>query len=146
MSKFWETTALADMTQEQWESLCDGCGKCCLNKLATDDDDEYVFTRIACKLLDPQTCQCSNYPQRFKYVRDCEQLTPQNLKNLNWLPNTCAYRLIDEGQPLPEWHHLISGDRQTIHDADMSVQNAVISEEFVHEDGWQEHIIQWVSN
>jgi len=134
------------MSSEEWESLCDGCGKCCLNKLTTEDDNEFVFTRIACTLLDAHSCQCSNYEQRFKYVKDCEQLTPAKLDQLKWLPNTCAYRLIDEGKPLPEWHHLVCGDKEAVHEADMSVRDAVISEDFVHEDGWHEHIIQWVSN
>lgn len=146
MENYWEVIPLAEMSDTQWESLCDGCGKCCLNKLSTDDPGVYVYTRVACRLLDASTCQCSNYEKRFKYVKDCEQLTPHNLRDLDWLPDSCSYRLIDEGKPLPEWHHLVCGDKQAIHAADMSVKDAVVSEEFVHEEGWTEHIIQWVSN
>lgn len=146
MDKFWETKSLTEMSQSEWESLCDGCGKCCLNKLSTEDEDEFLFTRIACKLLDSHTCQCADYDNRFAFVKDCEQLTPSKLKQLKWLPNTCAYRLLDEGKPLPSWHHLVCGDKEAVHTEDMSVRDAVLSEEFVHEDGWHEHIIQWVTN
>lgn len=146
MANFWEDKALSDLSSSEWEALCDGCGKCCLNKFATDDPDIYVFTRVACRLLDAHSCRCSNYDKRFKYVRDCEQLTPASVTQLRWLPNTCAYRLVAQGQPLPEWHYLVCGDKNRVHSDDMSVQNAVVSEEFVHEDGWHEHIIQWVSN
>ncbi len=146
MAEFWKDKTLDKLSETEWESLCDGCGKCCLNKLETQTPDVYVYTRIACKLLDAHTCQCSNYPNRFKYVKDCAQLSPDKLKQLTWLPDTCAYRLVNEGKSLPDWHHLVCGDKDRIHHVDMSVRNAVVSEEFVHEDGWQEHIIQWVNN
>lgn len=143
---FWETTPLAELSQAQWESLCDGCGKCCLNKMETDEPHVYAYTRVACRLLDGHSCRCSNYANRFKYVRDCQQLRPDNIAQFTWLPNTCAYRLLAQGEALPAWHHLVCGDKNRVHEADMSVRGAVISEEFVHEDSWDEHIIQWVSN
>lgn len=142
--KFWETKALDELNQEEWESLCDGCGKCCLNKLETEKKDVFSYTRVGCRLLDSHTCGCSNYENRFKHVRNCQQLTPANVGEFHWLPSTCAYRLVEQGQPLPEWHHLVCGDKEAIHEADMSVRGGVISEEFVHEDSWEEHIIQWV--
>ena len=137
---------MSDMSEQEWESLCDGCGKCCLNKLETSDPDVFAFTRVACRLLDSQSCRCSNYAQRFRYVRDCKQLSPANVETFKWLPNTCAYRLVANGEPLPDWHHLVCGDKNRIHSEDMSVRGGVISEEFVHEDSWDEHVIQWVSN
>lgn len=145
-TKFWEQKTLAELNPTEWESLCDGCGKCCLNKITTDDPDEFLYTRIACRLLDTDSCRCSNYENRFQHVKACEQLTPQTVKDLKWLPNTCAYRLVAQRQPLPAWHHLVCGDKNAIHAADESVRGGIISEEFVHEDGWDEHIIQWVSN
>ena len=143
---FWETKTLDQLSKQEWESLCDGCGKCCLNKLETEKPDVYDYTRVGCRLLDSHTCGCSNYENRFQYVRGCQQLMPSNIKKFTWLPNTCAYRLVEQGEPLQQWHHLVCGDKEQIHNEDMSVRGAVISEEFVHEDSWDEHVIQWVSN
>jgi uncharacterized protein len=140
--RFWDTIPLSRLTAEEWEALCDGCGKCCLNKLEFDDTGEVAFTRIACRLLDGDTCRCSSYADRHAHVPECIVLTPKTLpKVAYWLPRTCAYRLRHEGKPLFPWHPLISGDPQTVHDAGMSVQGWTIPETEVHEDLWEDHII-----
>ncbi|SMO56781.1 YcgN family cysteine cluster protein [Paracoccus laeviglucosivorans] len=140
--RFWELP-LKSLKPDEWEALCDGCGKCCLNKIEYEDTNELAFTRVACRLLDGQTCQCSSYPNRHDYVPDCIVLTPKKLKEIAWwLPATCAYRLRSEGKPLYEWHHLISGDRDTIHRAGASVQGWTISEASVTEDDWDDYIIE----
>jgi uncharacterized cysteine cluster protein YcgN (CxxCxxCC family) len=143
--RFWESKSLNDMTAAEWESLCDGCGKCCLEKLEDFDSGEVFFTRIACSLLDVESCRCSDYPHRKQRVPECVVLTPDSVSELTWLPKTCAYRRVAEGKPLPRWHHLISGSRDTVHESRMSVQGRVISEEYVHPDEWEDQIIKWVS-
>lgn len=145
IERFWESKALTEMTEAEWESLCDGCGKCCLEKLEDFDSGEVFFTRISCSLLDNESCQCSDYAHRKQRVPECVVLTPDNVDQLRWLPKTCAYRRVSEGKPLPRWHHLVSGSRATIHEARMSVQGRVISEEYVHPDDWEDQIIKWVS-
>lgn len=141
--RFWETVPLARMTPTEWEALCDGCGKCCLNKLEYDDTGEVEFTRIACRLLDGETCRCSHYETRRDYVPDCVQLTPKTLpKVAYWLPRTCAYRLLHEGKSLQDWHYLISGDPQAVHLAGMSVKGWTIPETEVPEDDWDDYTIE----
>jgi uncharacterized protein len=143
--KFWETVPLAKLTPQEWEALCDGCGKCCLNKLEFEDTGEVAFTRVACRLLDGETCQCSNYPNRKQFVPECVVLTPKTLPRVAyWLPRTCAYRLLHEGKPLEDWHPLISGDPQSVHKAGMSVKGWTIPEFEVDEDDWEDHIIDEV--
>jgi hypothetical protein len=143
--KFWETVPLAKLTPQEWEALCDGCGKCCLNKLEFEDTGEVAFTRVACRLLDGETCQCSNYANRKQFVPECVVLTPKTLpKVAYWLPRTCAYRLLHEGKPLEDWHPLISGDPQSVHKAGMSVKGWTIPEFEVDEDDWEDHIIDEV--
>lgn len=140
--EFWKLP-LKSLDREEWEALCDGCGKCCLNKIEFEDTNELAFTRVACKLLDGQTCQCSSYPDRHKYVPDCVVLTPKKLKEIAWwLPATCAYRLRAEGRPLYDWHYLISGDRETIHRPGASVRGWTVSELSVTEDDWEDYIIE----
>ncbi len=129
---FWKTKTLKEMTKDEWESLCDGCGLCCLVKLENIDTSEIFVTNVACKYLDPKTCRCSDYKNRQKNVPDCISLTPKKVSTLNWLPNTCAYRLIDEGKDLYLWHHLISGDKETVHKAGISKKGTIVSEESVH--------------
>ena len=144
MSKeFWKTKSLKEMTKEEWESLCDGCGKCCLHKLEDDDTGEIHFTNVACKLLDPKTGLCSNYKHRKKYVPDCHQLTPKKVANLQWLPSSCAYKLVHEGQDLPKWHHLVSGSKKTVIKAGVSVAGKTISEEDIR--CLDDHIVDWLS-
>ncbi len=140
--RFWELP-LKSLDPEEWEALCDGCGKCCLNKIEYEDTGEVAFTRVACKLLDGQTCRCSSYANRHEFVPDCVVLTPHKLKQIAWwLPATCAYRLRAEGKPLYDWHYLISGDRDTIHRAGASVRGWTVSEASVTEDDWDDYIIE----
>ena len=125
--KYWERP-LEQLNRAEWESLCDGCGKCCLHKLEDADTGEVFPTNIACKLLDRSTCQCSNYRMRKAIVPDCVRLTYAKIERFGWLPSTCAYRLRAEGRPLPDWHHLVTGSRETVHEAGVSVRGWTISE------------------
>lgn len=141
--RFWERKSLKKMTQKEWESLCDGCGKCCLNKLEDEDSGEVALTRIACRLLDDATCRCAQYEVRHQFVPDCIVLRPDNLDtHAYWMPQTCAYRLLWQGKPLPDWHPLITGTAQSVHDAGVSVQGWTLSEFDIPEDDWEEHIIE----
>jgi len=126
---FWRRKRLDQMTQAEWESLCDGCGKCCLNKLEYDETGDIAYTDVACKLLDLNTCRCGNYAKRRSLVPDCEVLTPDAVARFKWLPTTCAYRLLWEGKDLPGWHPLVSGTPESVHRAGMSVRGRVISED-----------------
>ena len=125
---FWKAKALAEMSEAEWESLCDGCGKCCLHKLQDADTEEILSTNVACRLLDLKSCQCSDYTNRKVKVPDCVQLTPETAGTLPWLPPTCAYRLLAEGEDLPHWHPLVSGSSETVHAAGISVRGRSISE------------------
>ena len=125
---FWRRKRLDQMTRADWESLCDGCGKCCLLKMEFEETGEVAFTDVACKLLDVDTARCCDYPNRKKKVPDCVKLTPKNVEELSFMPRTCAYRLLSEGKPLRDWHPLVSGDPETVHKAGMSVRHRVISE------------------
>lgn len=125
---FWERKALAQMSQPEWESLCDGCGKCCINKLEDEETGEIFQTNVACKLLDGHTCKCIDYKYRRKYVPECVKLTPRTIDAFSWMPKTCAYRLLYEGAPLPEWHPLITGDPESVHAAGQSARGKTISE------------------
>lgn len=139
---YWKSVPLAEMTRPEWEALCDGCGKCCLNKLEFEDTGEVAFTRVACRLLDGQSCQCTKYPIRHQFVPDCVSLTPEKLPEIAyWLPQTCAYRLLHQGDPLPDWHPLLTGDPQSVHRAGASVQGWTVSETEVNEDDWDDYII-----
>jgi uncharacterized cysteine cluster protein YcgN (CxxCxxCC family) len=131
---FWEVKSLDEMNRAEWESLCDGCGKCCLHKLEDEDTGELLPTNVACKLLDRRSGQCSNYKHRHAFVPECVRLTPRKLRQIDWLPKTCAYRLLDEGQPLADWHPLISGDPESVHRAGISVRGWTVSEVDVGED------------
>lgn len=139
--RFWETTPLAAMTPEQWESLCDGCAKCCLEKLEDEETRRIVYTNVACRLLDLDTCRCTNYRQRARVVSNCVRLTPATLDDPYWLPSTCAYRLVREGKPLPDWHPLLSGDPETVFRSGHSVRGRVISEDAA--DQLIHHLIDW---
>jgi len=142
--RFWETVPLAQLSAEQWESLCDGCGKCCLVKLQDDDSDRVYTTRVACRLLNVDSCRCRDYPRRRRLVPECVRLDAQQAGQFDWLPATCAYRRLAAGEALPSWHHLLSGDRGAVHRAGASVRGWAISAEYVHEDEFEQHIIQWV--
>lgn len=141
--RFWEDKSLAEMTDSEWESLCDGCGRCCLAKLE-DEEGEVYFTAVACKLLDSETCRCTDYPNRQRKVADCVILDAEKVAQIHWLPSTCAYRLVAEGRPLYPWHPLLSGTPDSVHRAGISVRGRVISELFVHEEDLEDHIVHWV--
>lgn len=142
-AKYWETVPLTKMSPDEWEALCDGCGKCCLNKIEYEDTGEVDYTRVACKLLDGTSCQCSNYANRRDFVPDCVQLSPKTIPKIAyWLPRTCAYRLLHEGNPLPEWHPLITGDPESTHRAGISVRGWTIPEYEVDEDDWEDYVIE----
>lgn len=126
--KFWETKTLSEMSREEWELLCDGCGRCCLHKLEDEDSGEIYSTRVACKLLDLKTCRCSNYPQRTEIVPDCLQLQDVSFTEYEWLPTSCAYRLLHEKQPLPAWHPLIAKQKNSVKKAGIAVSDFAISE------------------
>jgi uncharacterized protein len=126
---FWKTKTLEDMTPAEWESLCDGCGKCCLAKLEDEDTGDIYFTSVGCRLFDAGSCRCTDYAHRLERVADCVRLTPQNVRTIPWLPSTCAYRLVVEGRDLQWWHPLVSGDNQTVHDAGISVRGRVTANE-----------------
>lgn len=138
---FWETKTLEQMTHEEWESVCDGCGKCCLEKVVFEDDGELAFTNIACKLLDPVTCRCRHYENRQAFVSECVQIRPQDIKDIYWLPKTCAYRLLNEGKPLPKWHPLITGDPTSVHAAKMSASGRTVPPK--PEEEFQDYIVEW---
>lgn len=140
---FWRTKTLAQMSTAEWESLCDGCGRCCLSKLEDWDTGEIFFTDVACALFDPRSCRCRDYRNRHDRVADCVPLTPENVGELSWLPPTCAYRLLAEGEDLYWWHPLVSGDARTVHDAGISVRGRTISEEEVPESELENHIVAW---
>jgi uncharacterized cysteine cluster protein YcgN (CxxCxxCC family) len=127
--KFWETKTLAELDRGQWEALCDGCGKCCLHKLEDDETGELYPTNVACKLLDRRTAQCKDYKNRRTYVPDCVRLTNDNVATTDWLPSTCAYRLRANGEKLPDWHYLVSGDREAVHRAGQSTRGWTVSED-----------------
>ena len=138
---FWQQKTLQQMSFEEWESLCDGCGRCCLHKLEDEDTDEVYYTSVACQLLDTHSCRCKNYPDRKSLVSECTKLTIEDIEYFHWLPDTCAYRLIAEGKTLPEWHPLVSGIPESVHAAGISVRRYAQSELAVPEDQWEDYII-----
>jgi uncharacterized cysteine cluster protein YcgN (CxxCxxCC family) len=141
--RYWERVKLAEMTPREWEALCDGCGKCCLNKLEDADTGEVALTRIACRLFDDATCRCGNYEIRKQIVPECVVLTPKSLRtHAYWMPVTCAYRLLYEGKPLPDWHPLLTGRAESVFEAGVSAQGITIPEYEVDEDDWEDHIIE----
>ena len=139
MGRFWEEKSLEAMDRVEWESLCDGCGKCCIHKLEDEETGELVPTNVACRLLDRRSGRCSNYRQRHAFVPECVRLTPAKAREIDWLPSTCAYRLLAEGQPLREWHPLISGDPESVHRAGISVRGWTVSEDDVGD--FEHHVV-----
>ncbi|MCL9781800.1 YcgN family cysteine cluster protein [Vibrio sp. S4M6] len=140
MSKpFWQSKSLEQMNEKEWESLCDGCGKCCLHKLVDEDTEELYYTNVACSWLNSDTCSCKDYPNRFQSGEECLKLTRESIPQFNWLPDTCAYRLLAENKPLPVWHPLITGSKDAMHKAGESVKNKVVYEIEVVD--WEQHIV-----
>jgi len=144
VERFWEHKSLAELDAEEWEQLCDGCGRCCLLKLEDTDSSAVAYTSVACRLLDVEQVRCSDYQHRRQRVPDCVVLDADTVTATDWLPATCAYRLRAQGRPLPDWHPLVSGDPQTVREAGISVAGRVFSERFVHPEALAEHIVRWV--
>lgn len=142
---WWRLKPLAEMTAEEWESLCDGCGKCCLVKLDDPDTGLTVFTDVGCRLLDNETCRCKHYAARKKIVDDCVVLTPENIATLDFLPSTCAYRILADGKDLPWWHPLVSGDPETVHLAAISARHRTVCETDVDDADLEDHIVDWAT-
>jgi len=126
--QFWKRKSLAELNSTEWESLCDGCGLCCMHKVEEEETGELFYTNLACKLLDLDTCRCTDYPNRVKKVADCLVITPHATDAFEWLPASCAYRLIARGEDLFDWHPLVSGDPNSVHEAGISVRGKVVSE------------------
>ncbi|MEG9861718.1 MAG: YcgN family cysteine cluster protein [Parvularculales bacterium] len=142
---FWKSKTLGEMTPQEWESLCDGCGRCCLVKLEDEDSGEYYYTDVACRLLDQSNCRCTRYAERTRLVKECIALTPDTVTDLFWMPRTCAYRLIAEGRDLYWWHPLVSGDSKTVHEAGVSIRGQVVEERSVPDEALEDHIVEWPS-
>ena len=140
---FWRTKALEEMTDAEWESLCDGCARCCLNKLEDEDTGRVVYTDVGCSLLDGESCRCSDYAHRSDKVPECVRLTPHEVRTLTWLPTTCAYRLVAEGRDLYDWHPLVSGDPDSVHSAGVSVRGKTVREQDWPVEEWQDRIVSW---
>jgi uncharacterized cysteine cluster protein YcgN (CxxCxxCC family) len=141
---FWKTKSLEEMSDAEWESLCDGCARCCLEKLEDEDTGKIYFTHVSCKLLDAGLCACKDYSHRSELVSDCVRLTPSNVRTLNWLPPSCAYRMVAEGRDLYWWHPLVSGDPDTVHQAGVSVRGRVQgTENEIADEDLEDHIVRW---
>jgi uncharacterized cysteine cluster protein YcgN (CxxCxxCC family) len=140
---FWKSKGLREMTRAEWELLCDGCGKCCLQKLQDEKTGAVDYTNVCCRLFSPATCRCTSYHDRHLRVPTCMILTPPRVEAFDWLPETCAYRLLSKGKDLPYWHHLVSGDPNLIHRLDLSAKGKVISEKHIHPLQISRHIVQW---
>jgi uncharacterized cysteine cluster protein YcgN (CxxCxxCC family) len=140
---FWQVKQLHEMTPQEWETLCDGCGRCCLVKLEDEDTGIIYTTDVSCRLLDCSTCRCTDYANRHQLVDDCIKLDPENVDELGWLPATCAYRLVWEGKPLEDWHPLVSGSSETVHEAGISVRCRVTNETEVEVDDLPDRIVDW---
>jgi len=130
------------MSHDEWESLCDGCGRCCLQKLKTDHEHLVRYTRVACRLLDVKACKCRNYRQRNVHVPECVTLDADNINNFEWLPDTCAYRRLNENRGLADWHPLVSGNADSVHEAGISVASFAITETYIHPDDFPTLVIE----
>ncbi len=138
---FWRRKALDKMTRIEWESLCDGCAKCCLEKLEDDQSGEITFTEVACGMLDLESCRCGEYARRLRFMPDCVSLRPGAVTRLKWIPPTCAYRLLAEGKDLPEWHPLVSGEPESVHRAGMSVRGRAVPGALAGD--LEDHAVTW---
>ena len=140
---FWEDKTLEEMSTSEWEALCDGCGRCCLMKLEDEDTGEIYNSDVRCRLLNGDTCRCSDYPNRQSKVKDCIKLTPDNVGTIDWIPKSCAYRRLAEGRGLAWWHPLISGDPETVVTAGVSVRGRTVAEGEVTPGTWEDHVAEW---
>ncbi len=138
---FWHHKTLSDLTSEEWEAVCDGCGRCCLYKLEDQDTGEIGYTAVACRLLDIEQCRCKDYHNRKALKKNCISLTPRLVEMISWLPETCAYRILSEGRDLPSWHPLVSGDPESVHAAGISLRNKAIPETFIDEEDFESYLI-----
>ncbi|MHB0776416.1 YcgN family cysteine cluster protein [Halomonas sp. WWR20] len=139
--RFWERYSLEELTQQEWEALCDGCGRCCLLKIEDEQSGDIATLDVACQLLNIGSCQCSDYPHRFKQVPECTKLSLDNIDMFRWLPQTCAYRRLAEGRTLANWHPLRSGSAERMHRKGISVRSFAVSERHVPEADYEDHII-----
>ena len=139
---YWKNKKLTEMSPEEWEALCDGCGICCLYKIEDEDTGEILLTDVACRFLDLNSITCQLYGTRLEAMPTCIKLTPSKVENLAWLPDTCAYRLILRGKPLPEWHYLVCGDKQAVHRSGVSVKDKVVTETSIKMDDLEKHVIE----
>ena len=144
MKPFWEAKPLEALNEREWELLCDGCARCCMIKLEDEQSGDVHHTALVCELLDLRTCRCTRYAQRHTLVKDCIELSADLAASLRWLPRSCAYRRLAEGRALAEWHPLVSGSRDSVHEAGVSVLGKVIPVQLVHEDEHEDHIVGWV--
>lgn len=142
---FWELP-LDQLDESEWELLCDGCGRCCLKKLVDEEQDNIHFTAVVCRYFNHDTSQCGCYAERTQLVPDCLNVNEMDITNIDWMPDTCAYRLRFENKPLFAWHPLIAGSREAMEQEGITIAGRTISEEFVHPDGYEEHIIRWVKS
>ena len=140
-ASFWRRKNLSEMSPGEWEKLCDGCAKCCLEKLEDAETGEISYTEVACRLLDLDSCHCSDYTNRMRFVLDCIKLTARTVPEVAWLPSTCAYRLLAEGRDLAWWHPLVSGDAQTVHRAGVSVRGRAVPEALAGD--LEDHVVAW---
>lgn len=140
-AKFWEELALEQLNDHEWEALCDGCGLCCLVKLEDEETEQIYFTNLVCSLLDGQTCRCSDYKNRHIKMPDCRSITLESLREIEWLPPSCAYRLREQGKPLPDWHPLVSGDSDHVHKAEISTRGWTISEKGIPENDYEDYLM-----
>lgn len=140
--RFWENTPFDQFTSKQWESICDGCAQCCAHKLQDEDTEEVFLTNVVCQYLDTKKCQCSVYNDRHVHVPDCIKITPENAGELLWIPETCGYRLLANGKPLPEWHPLMTGDSDSTRSANMTVTDKVISDADVNMDDLEDYLVE----
>ena len=139
---FWQHKSMDQLNRPEWEALCDGCGKCCLNKLEDEETGEVALTRVACRLFDDDSCRCAQYPIRHQFVPECIVLTPANIAdNAYWMPDSCAYKRLWQGKGLPDWHPLITGDPNSVHQAGVSMRHRTVPEFEIDEDDWEDHII-----
>ena len=141
-NRFWENRSLEEFSKQEWESLCDGCGRCCLIKIEDENSHELYYTSVVCRYHDSVECRCTCYVDRSRLVPDCIRVTPAVARTEAWLPETCAYRLLAEGKPLYAWHPLISGTRESVHSAGISVRDQVVSEEYIHTDDVIDHVVE----